>query len=141
MNIAACSVQENTRRNTNCQKEIMKMFGSKRVSFLAIYLLAALVLGSQIAQTGTPFTDNFSSYTKNTCFADGTSFGPWTTAFSGYGCVQVESSGTQSWLDESPAVSMNPSETHASLVSGPSFSNPLSFSASVETVAQLRQGS
>ena len=105
-------------------------------------LLLALIAGMQaVAHAGFSFTDDFSSYTQNTCFADGTNFGPWTSAFSGFGCVQVQSDGTQSWLDESPKVSTSSSETHSSLVVGPSFSNPLTFSVSAKTVAQLRQGS
>lgn len=110
---------------------------------LAYYLLLpALIAGFQVVSHAvSSFTDNFSSYTQNTCFADGTNFGPWTSAFAGFGCVQVESSGTRSWLDEAPEVSTDSSQTHSSLVLGPSFSNALTFSVSLNTVAQLRQGS
>lgn len=110
---------------------------------LASYLLLpALVVGlPAIAHAGSSFADNFSSYTQNICFSDGTSFGPWATVFAGFGCVQVESSGGQSWLDESPEVATSSSESHSSLVVGPSFSNPLTFSVDVDTVAQLRQNS
>jgi hypothetical protein len=105
-------------------------------------VLVALVVGLQtIAQAGISFTDNFSSYTQNTCFADGTNFGSWTSVFSGFGCVKVGSSGNQSWVDESPQVSTSSTESHSSLVVGPSFSNALTFSVTVNTVAQLRQGS
>jgi len=105
-------------------------------------LLPALIAGFQVVSHAvSSFTDNFSSYTQNICFADGTNFGPWTSAFSGFGCVQVESSGGQSWLDEAPEVSTDSSQTHSSLVLGPSFSNALTFSVSLNTVAQLRQGS
>src|SRR5205085_10706971 len=65
----------------------------------------------------------------------------WISAFAGFGCVQVESNGTQSWLDESPKVGTTSSETHSALVLGPSFSNALTFSVSLNTVAQLRRGS
>lgn len=92
-----------------------------------------------IAHAGSSFTDNFSSYTQNTCFNDGTNFGPWTTVFAGFGCVQVESSGGQSWLDEIPEAPTSPSDSHSSLVVGPSFSNPLTLSVNVNTVSQLRQ--
>jgi hypothetical protein len=110
---------------------------------LTHYLLLPALISCLIvvSHAVTSFTENFSSYTQNTCFADGTNFGPWTSAFSGFGCVQVESSGTQSWLDEAPEVSTGPSQSHASLVLGPSFSNALTFSVSLNTVAQLRQGS
>ena len=104
-------------------------------------LLPALIAGFQvISHAVSSFTDNFSSYTQNTCFADGTNFGSWSSAFSGFGCVQVESNGTQSWLDEAPEVSTDSSQTHSSVVLGPSFSNALTFSVSLNTVAQLRQG-
>ncbi|MGC2698162.1 MAG: hypothetical protein WA738_20425, partial [Candidatus Angelobacter sp.] len=109
--------------------------------FAYYLLLPALIAGFQVVSHAvSSFTDNFSSYTQNTCFADGTNFGPWTLAFSGFGCVQVESNGTQSWLDEAPEVSTDSSQTHSSLVLGPSFSNALTFSVSLNTVAQLRQG-
>lgn len=110
---------------------------------LASYLpLLVLVVGLHaVTHASSSFTDNFSSYTQNTCFPDGTSFGPWTTVFAGFGCVQVESNAGQSWLDESPEVATSSSESHSSLVVGPAFSNPLTFSVSVNTVAQLRQGS
>ena len=109
------------------------------VSYL---LLLTLVVGLQAtAHAGSSFTDNFSSYTQNTCFSDGTSFGPWTSVWAGFGCVQVESSGGQSWLDESPEVATSPSDGHSALVTGPSFSNPLTYSVKEITVAQLRQGS
>ena len=103
--------------------------------------LGLLGLSLASAQSTSPFADNFSSYTKNSCFADGSSFGPWTNVFSGYGCIQTGASGSSSWLDEAPAVSVSPSETHASLATGPSFSAPFTYNVSVKTVAQLRQGS
>lgn len=106
-----------------------------------LYSLIGLLALSIASAQSTAFTDNFSSYAKNSCFADVTSFGPWTNVFSGYGCIQVGSSGTQSWLDEAPTASLSTSETHASLATGPSFSLPLTYTVSVKTVAQLRQGS
>ena len=116
--------------------------GGFRKTLVNYLLLLALVIGLHaIAHAGSSFTDNFSAYTQNTCFSDGTSFGPWTTVFAGFGCVQVESSGGQSWLDESPEVATSPSDGHSALVVGPSFSNPLTFSVNVDTVAQLRQNS
>jgi GH18 family chitinase len=90
------------------------------------------------SQTGT-FTDDFSSYALNTCLSDGAAFGGWTSAFSGYGCTSIKSDGTKFWLDESPYASASSSETHASLVLGPSFTAPITFTAKVETFAQLRQ--
>src|SRR5947207_6410074 len=66
-------------------------------------LLLALIAGLQAnSHAQSSFTDNFSFYTLNTCLADSANFGPWTSAFAGFGCVQIRSNGTQSWLDESP---------------------------------------
>ena len=110
--------------------------------FATYFPFLVLVVAPQaIAQSGGSFTDSFLFYTQNTCFSDGTSFGPWTTVFADFGCAQVESSGGQSWLDVSPAVSTSSNITQSSLVVGPSFSNPLVFSVNVATVAQLRQNS
>jgi hypothetical protein len=113
------------------------------MKFSYCFLLALLTAGLQTAlfAASTSFTDSFSSYTQNTCFADGTSFGPWTLAFSGFGCAQVQSSGAQSWLDEAPEISTDPSQSHSSLALGPSFSNALTLSVGLNTVTQLRQGS
>ncbi len=87
------------------------------------------------------FYDNFSSYAKNTCFADGTAFGPWTAAYSGYGCIKTSVNGAISYVEEAPAASAAPAETHASMILGPSFSGPLNYSLNLVTVAQLRTGS
>jgi GH18 family chitinase len=88
-----------------------------------------------------PFLNNFSSSTLNTCFADGSTFGPWSSAFGGYGCTQAQAAGTAFWLNESPAVSTAAALTHAALVLGPAFAAPINFSVSLNTVAQLRQNS
>jgi len=87
------------------------------------------------------FTDDFSSYPKNVCFSDGTSFGPWLAAYSGYGCVNTGTDAGGSYIEEAPQASAAPAETHASMVLGPAFSGPLSFTASFKTLAQLRTGS
>jgi GH18 family chitinase len=88
-----------------------------------------------------PFINNFSSYTLNTCFIDGSTFGPWTSAFSGYGCTQVGTTGGKFWLDEAPAVSTAAALTHSALVLGPAFAAPITFSVNVYTNSQLRQNS
>lgn len=87
------------------------------------------------------FSDDFSSYAPDVCLADGAVFGPWTSLFNGYGCNSVRTDGVKSWLEESPFPSASPSETHASMVLGPSFSGPLTLTADMLTVAQLRTGS
>ena len=89
--------------------------------------------------TTTAFYDNFSTYAKASCFADGASFGPWVAAYSGYGCTSTNTDGTTTWLEEKPFASVAASETHASMVLGPNFSGALDFAMNVNTVAQLRK--
>jgi hypothetical protein len=119
----------------------MKFF-PRRARFLA-FLAGTLLLAGASARTAAAqaaFSDDFSSYAKNTCFADGSTFGPWTAAFSGYGCVRTGTDGAISWLEESPLASSLASETHASLAVGPRFAAPLTYAIDLNTVAQLRQG-
>ena len=89
-----------------------------------------------------PFYDNFSNYSFG-CVSTGYTFGPWSVNTAGSGCIEVVSSGTavNSLLEEIPAVSGSPSVSHTSWVTGPVFSGPISFSAAINTVAQLRTGS
>jgi hypothetical protein len=87
------------------------------------------------------FSDNFSSYPKNVCFDDGTSFGPWLAAYSGYGCIKTTTDSGGSYIDEAPQAAVKPAETHASMVLGPTFSGPIVYSLTFKTVAQLRTGS
>jgi len=65
-------------------------------------ILTVLLLPASPASAAS-LTEDFSSYAKNVCIADGSSFGPWASAFSGYGCVKIAGDGTSSWLDEAPA--------------------------------------
>ena len=87
------------------------------------------------------FTDDFSSYVKNTCFADGASFGPWLVAFTGYGCVKTATDAEGSYVEEIPIASVMPAETHASMILGPQFSGPIIFALTMKTVAHTRTGS
>ncbi len=85
--------------------------------------------------------ENFSSYTQNLCFPDGTTFGQWTSTYNGYGCTQIKTASSQTYLDESPKASTSASETHASLVLGQSHSGPIAFNTLLTTFKQLRTGS
>ncbi|MEK6852449.1 MAG: family 16 glycoside hydrolase [Nanoarchaeota archaeon] len=86
------------------------------------------------------FTDDFSAYTANNCFTDGGTFGPWKSVYNGFGCNKIETDGTNKWLHEAPKAPASLSETHASLVTGPSFSGPLTYEVKSITVQQLRTG-
>jgi hypothetical protein len=99
--------------------------------------LAFGLLTSASAQSQT-FFDDFSTYTKNVCWTDGTTFGPWTVAWSGFGCAEavVDSTG-QSWLNEKPAASSG--SGRSVLVYGPTLGNVASYTyrVSIKTLAQI----
>ena len=80
----------------------------------------------------TIFTEDFTAYT---CIPDGTIFGPWQVIYAGYGCVSITHS---TWLKETPKAANDSGETHAALVVGPVFSTPLTYTARLKTVEQLR---
>ena len=88
-----------------------------------------------------PFTDDFSSYARETCFPDGGSFGPWKTVFAGYGCVKASGDGSDTWLHAAPRVVSNANETESALMVGPSFQAPFTFATNVRTVRHTRTGS
>jgi len=88
----------------------------------------------------TSFVDNLNGY-KIQNFVDGSVFGKWTDQFGGYGTVGIENDGKNQVLSLSPAVSASSGETHASLVTGASFSGAQQMQAKMYTVQQLRTGS
>jgi hypothetical protein len=87
------------------------------------------------------FTEDWSSYAKNTCWPDGTVFGPWKVVFAGFGCVKAATDAATQWLEAGPQAVNSPSQTMASLAVGPSYANPFAWSARIKTAAQLRTGS
>ncbi len=84
------------------------------------------------------FTENFSKYPAGAPLKDGGSFGPWNVVFAGHGSVEIGEDKAGRYIHESPKTSSADSETHASLVVGPSFFGPLTFEADVLTSKQLR---
>ena len=108
-----------------------------------------LALGGAFALTGAAlalptvvngsFSDNFASYPASACLTDAATFGAWTVGYAGFGCVSVVPSAD--YVQISPEASTAASQTHAALVLGPTFTNPVTFSATLNTVAQLRTGS
>jgi hypothetical protein len=104
------------------------------------YTFTTTALTPLPAPTVNSFSDDFSSYVKNVCFADGTSFGPWLAAYSGYGCIDTTTDAGGSYIEEAPRASATPAETHASMVLGPAFSGPITYALSFKTIAQLRTG-
>jgi hypothetical protein len=89
----------------------------------------------------TRLTESFAGYAAGGCRTEGSSFGPWTVRYTGYGCVATTSDDTRSFLAMSPDAASSPEVTHAALVLGPRHSTQLVMEASVQTVTQLRAGS
>lgn len=85
-------------------------------------------------------SDDFSSYAV-TNYPDGSVFGPWSAVYNGYGTNSVTNVEGHSLMEEYPASSTGTSPAHACLVLGPTFTNPLTYFVSLNTVSQLRQGS
>jgi len=83
------------------------------------------------------FFESFSGYIADTCFSDGTSFGPWTVVFAGFGCVKVESDGVNSWLHAVPKAPKG-GNTHSALTVGPEFSDAITYGVNINTVGQTR---
>jgi len=127
----------------NCKIEVAAARSTTIIANCVLFVMLVAALPA-MAQSGVSFTDNFSSYSQGTCFTDGSNFGPWTEIFGNYppsNCVQVLSNGNQAWLDENPLAATSSDPGHSSLVVGPSFASALTFSVSLTTVEQLRQGS
>lgn len=91
--------------------------------------------------TPTIFTETFSGLAAPHTTTDGETFGSWFTQFTGFGTVGTETDGSNPWLHLSPQIADAPDKTHASLVTGPSYTGALQFQSVVTTVAQLRTGS
>ena len=152
VNVSAHTYSAYVKQGANAEQTIglNYAFRTEQASVAALNGLALLassgnqsVCAAAVTAPGGPgpvaaLNENFSSYAKNACLADGTAFGPWTSSFGGYGCTSVKTDGVSSWLDESPFASVSAAETHSSLVLGPSFAAPMSLSVDVKTAAQLR---
>jgi hypothetical protein len=93
------------------------------------------------AVTSTRLTETFAGYAAGACRAEGSTFGPWTVRYTGFGCVTPASDESRSFLAMAPQVAAEPGVTHAALVLGPRHGAQLVLEASVQTVAQLRTGS
>jgi len=87
---------------------------------------------------GRGFKDDFSGYIPGDCVPDGGRIGLWTVVSTGFGCVKAAGEGEERWMHSSTSRSRLPSETHASLLTGPSVSGPFTLSAKVMTVEQNR---
>lgn len=119
--------------------------------FNTIHSMRSLIVGAILlivavpAFAATVFSDNFSSYPAGNCVPDGTTFGPWTVVFAGFGCVKIEGDGINQWLHAVPKVPKG-GNTHSALIVGPSFSSAttsgtFTYDVNVHTIDQTRAGS
>jgi hypothetical protein len=100
------------------------------------FALAIGLLASASARSQT-FFDDFSTYPRNVCWTDGSKFGPWTVAWSGFGCVEAVADATVSWLNERPKASSG--SGRSALTVGPSLGAVTSYTyqLSIKTLAQI----
>lgn len=106
------------------------------VTFLIMIIRVDLVNEAR----GATFLEDFSSHPREICFADQSMLGKWYMIFHGFGCTKIENP-TNPRLHQAPMVSQLPTETHASLVIGPSFAGPISYRGKLLTEKQLRVNS
>jgi Domain of Unknown Function (DUF1080) len=111
-----------------------------RRNLLCLSLVCAAV-GSTAVFALTQFTEDFSAIAPGTCYFDGQTFGSWLSAYNGYGCNSVVSSGGNQMLSERPLASTSSGETHAGLVLGPAVSGDMTYQVDALTGQQLRTGS
>jgi hypothetical protein len=85
------------------------------------------------------FSENFNGYQQNTCWTDGTMFGPWMVAWAGFGCVEAIADVTGTWLNLAPKASSGPGRS--ALVVGPSPGPVTSYTYSlrIKTLAQINK--
>ena len=111
---------------------------------LAVAAIAKFLTGNGcLAQTAESvlFSESFTGYPQNACWTDGSTFGPWTVAWSGYGCVGVTSDSTGTWLNETPA--NNTGQARSALTIGPNpwsqwpGNNSFTYRVNLKTVSQL----
>jgi hypothetical protein len=85
--------------------------------------------------------EDFSDMTTGNCYSDGSFTGAWQFIYNGYGCNGFVSSSGNTMLFERPKASINPDETHASLVVGPWIGGDFTLQLWTATTRQLRTGS
>jgi hypothetical protein len=114
---------------------------------LAVAAIAEFLTGNGcLAQTAQSilFSEDFTGYPQNACWTDGSTFGPWTVAWSGYGCVGVATDSTGTWLNETPA--NNTGQARSALTIGPNpwsqwpGINSFTYRVNLKTVSQLCLG-
>ena len=100
---------------------------------------------SEVPKDATPptgnFHDDFSAYPTGSEYAQGTTFGQWNVVQSGYGHVKiVDNGGGNNALELKPKAQSGQTATSSTEVIGPQHGDEFTFSGTISTPEQLRQG-
>ena len=98
--------------------------------------LAALSFSAPAGAGSLSLSDDFESMSIST-WSEGSTHGPWTTRFDGFGKVAVERAGSKVLMLR-PQVSEEAGETHAALVTSKRTFSSMRLTARAKTVKQLR---
>ena len=112
---------------------------SRRLIAVVTTMLATFAFASGQGAYAASFADGFEGYPVGQVWPDGSTHGPWTAVYNGYGTTSIERDGTNV-LSLSPAAASRPAETHAALVRTNDAFGDLDLSVRLRTVAQLRSG-
>jgi Fibronectin type III domain/Domain of Unknown Function (DUF1080) len=92
------------------------------------------------ATPGVTFTEDWTGYTVNTQWAQGTTHGPWTVAFDGGGTTGVYNTTAPEMTTEPSLTETTPSSPlTSSMVYGPTYTGDLTITAEVKTVSEGAQ--
>jgi len=87
------------------------------------------------------FHDDFSAYPAGSEYPQGTTFGQWNVVQSGYGHVKiVDNGGGNNALELKPKAQSGQTATSSTEVIGPQHGDEFTFSGTISTPEQLRQG-
>ncbi|EEV88262.1 glycosyl hydrolase, partial [Cardiobacterium hominis] len=100
---------------------------------------------SEVPKDATPptgnFHDDFSAYPAGSEYPQGTTFGQWNVVQSGYGHVKiVDNGGGNNALELKPKAQSGQTATSSTEVIGPQHGDEFTFSGTISTPEQLRQG-
>lgn len=101
----------------------------------------ALAARASMDAPGEGFSEDFSGYAAGGCLKEGSSLGPWTVVFTGYGCARVEGRGRSRRLHADARPRSRPDRPMALLITGPRLAAPLRLRARLHTKGRVgREG-
>src|SRR3954469_18127651 len=115
------------------------MGSSRRLIAALTTMLATFAFAAGQGAAGAGFADGLEGYPVGQVWPDGTTHGPWTAVYDGYGTTSIQRDGTNV-LSLSPAAAARAAATHAALVRSNQTFGDLDLSVRLRTVDQLRSG-